>query len=97
MHEARYLRPLLDWVGEVAVYDLEIPLEGYRYVVVSALSEGLPKPETFIFGADGPEGLVNDWRELPGSLQGDMDHAAALARAGYVLVQDVPEKDDVPL
>lgn len=73
------------------LYRLSEPLEGNEYVVVSAatvshisLFNG-PGPETYIFGADR-DGDVIDWMDLPGSAQGDLDHEAALNRAGYEVI-----------
>lgn len=75
-----------------------IPPKGFRYVVVSAISNifGL---ETFIFGVDGTEeailksiettGDVNNMlnmSELPGSYRNDMNHETALNGAGYTLL-----------
>lgn len=76
-------------------YRLSPPLEGNEHVRVSAvdLSETpfvsdiavfLPGAgiETYIFPAD-ERGEVTDWGELPGSYRGGLDHAKALAGAGY--------------
>ena len=40
--------------------------------------------ETFIFGADS-DGVITEWRELPGSYQGGHSHIQALIRAGYTV------------
>lgn len=59
------------------------------FVVVSAVTpipgaaSGEPGgPETYIFEAD-EDGEIENFDELVGSAQGDLDIAAALRRAGY--------------
>lgn len=52
------------------------------HVVVSANNVPFGGPETYIFPSDA-DGNVEDWLELPGSFKGGMDHAEALANAGY--------------
>lgn len=64
------------------LYQLSEPLEGHYYVVVSANNVPYSGPETYIFGADS-SGDISDWGELHGSFRGDMDHDAALKKAGY--------------
>lgn len=71
--------------GDARLYQLSEPLEGHDYVVVSAVDDtrGIyPICETYIFGADS-SGHITDWGELPGSFQGDTNHAVALEGAGY--------------
>jgi hypothetical protein len=92
MNIAHKIKSLDDFRGEAFLFRMEPPLEGYPYVVVSAINpkimEGMGQfkdlfqPETYIFGAD-PDGTVLDWHELPGSFQGAMDIPRALAQAGY--------------
>lgn len=70
--------------GDARLYRLNEPLNGYQYVVVSAVDE---RPahrlhETYIFGADHT-GKVIDWGELEGSYKGGTDHEEALRGAGY--------------
>lgn len=55
-----------------------------RYVVVSAVSVPFSGPETYIFRSDR-HGNVTRWNELPGSFRGSLDHAQALAYAGYAI------------
>lgn len=43
--------------------------------------------ETYIFEADAT-GEVMDWVELPGSFQGEINHAKALANMGYNKVRN---------
>ena len=72
------------WIGDARLYRLSEPLDGFDYVVVSAVHSYGP-PETYIFGSDDSGGET-DWSDLPGSFQGAMDHARALEGAGYVTV-----------
>ena len=69
-------------------YALSEPLDGYRFVVVSALHHK-DGPETYIFPSDD-KGEIFDWGELTGSYRGGTDHAEALRRAGYVIRQASP-------
>jgi len=78
---ATLIRPLRGGISKSALYRLSQPLHGYSYVVVSALNDKHAH-ETYIFGADA-KGKILDWVELPGSLRGADDHAAALQGAGY--------------
>lgn len=67
--------------GDVRLYRLSEPLNGYLYVRVSAVDHG--RAETYIFGADADGNGVSS--ELPGSFKGAMDHHEALKRAGYTI------------
>lgn len=67
-------------------YRLSAPLEGYKYVVVSAANTFDHGPETYIFGADR-DGEITDWNELEGSFVGGLDHERALEGAGYQVVR----------
>lgn len=64
------------------VYQLDPPLSGHEYVVVSAAIVPLSGPETYIFPSDAA-GTVTAWGELDGSYRGGLDHAEAMRRAGY--------------
>lgn len=70
-----------------SLYQLDPPLEGHEFVVVSAVNVPSSGPETYIFGAD-KEGRIVDWSELDGSFRGGLDHVAALENAGYEIVRD---------
>ncbi|GAA4762320.1 hypothetical protein [Microbacterium gilvum] len=82
------------WSGDARLYRLEPPLPAqdwdgnetggeYSQVIVSAVVvQYTGKPETYIFPATA-DGEIASWNELPGSFQGDLDHAAALRGAGY--------------
>lgn len=83
---ATLLRRLDTEFGDVRLYRLSEPLDGYLYVTVSAVDHG-GRPETFIFGADADGNRVSS--ELPGSLPGALDHAAALESAGYAMTGGV--------
>ena len=54
----------------------------YGYVVVSACDTADAGPETYIFPAY-PNGVIADWIEMAGSINGVLDHDAALTKAGY--------------
>lgn len=80
-----------------AVYRLEPPVTGNNgqpceYVLCSAayappFRNVLPaQRETYIFPCS-VAGDVLDWEELPGSQRGTLEHAAALERAGYTIVE----------
>ena len=76
-----------DGTGEGRVYELTPPLDGHKYVWVSAVVA----PETFIFPSNR-RGDVSDWGELPGSIKGVLDHEAALKEAGYTVVKPKAKK-----
>jgi len=77
--------------GDQRVYQLDPPLEGHEFVVVSAVE--LPASvhrlgqscETYIFPSDGEE--VIEYMDLPGSIKNTMDHEEALKEAGYEIVE----------
>lgn len=70
--------------GHAAVYHCQPPLNGYNYVVVSAVHNA-DVHETYIFGSDN-KGEILKWQELDGSYKAGVDHAQALAIAGYYLL-----------
>jgi hypothetical protein len=78
----RITKELTGWRGEARLYQLDPPLNGHKYVVVSATVVDYSGAETYIFGADR-DGRVTDWGELPGSFQGGTDHEGALRNVGY--------------
>lgn len=67
-----------------ALYKLSKPLEGHKYVVVSAANVVFSGPETYIFGANA-KGEVTDWIDLEGSYRGGFSHEKALSNAGYTV------------
>lgn len=70
------------------VYEVEPPINGSKYVWVSALDRAFDtaRPETFIFTCD-MAGNVTDWMEVrPGSFTGGADIEKALHSAGYEIV-----------
>jgi len=75
------IKKLTGFTGNAALYRLDPPLDGNVFVVVSATDKYV-EAETYIFAAD-ETGNVIDWGELDGSFRGDLDHAKALANAGY--------------
>lgn len=70
--------------GDVRLYRLSVPLNGFEFVTVSAVDHG--HPETYVFGSD-ESGSIGESYELPGSLPGALDHAKALERAGYIVAE----------
>lgn len=70
------------YTGDVHLYRLDPPLDGNEYVVVAAAVRFASGPKTCIFAAD-EVGRVTDWRALPGSFRGALDHERALRNAGY--------------
>ena len=96
MAKAKLVKELRrDERGHAAVYELSEPLDGNKFVVVSAVDLGAeahildsvfgnPRAscETYIFAAD-ENGNVSEWGELDGSFKGGKDHARALRGAGY--------------
>jgi len=77
-------RRVKNMAGDARLYRLNEPLNGYDYVVVSAVDERPARRlcETYIFGSDYL-GQIGNWGELAGSYQGGSDHEEALRRAGY--------------
>lgn len=82
--------------GDARLYELSEPVEYSSYdfetgeydrldtphVIVSGVGTMFSGEETYIFPAN-ESGTVLDWGELPGSFQGYIDHAEALAGMGY--------------
>lgn len=81
--KATFIKQLTGFRGDARLYKLE---DG-RHVVVSGIQSAFDtiQPETFIFPAD-ENGTILDWGELPGSFRGAVDHARALDRAGFTIV-----------
>ena len=75
--------------GYQRLYRMDPPLEGYEYVVASAVMV-LDEPEVYLFPAD-PDGSITDWGELEGSLKGTLIHEQALQAAGYSIAADEPD------
>lgn len=86
MKTAKCIHALLPgFRGSASLYELDPPLEGSKYVVVSAVLVLFTGPETYIFKSD-ERGNVEDWTELPGSFRGDTNHQEALRNAGYQII-----------
>lgn len=81
METATKVRDLENFTGKAALYKLSDRLEGFDYVVVSAVLAPYTH-ETYIFGAD-ENGEVLEWGELPGSERDVYSHEKALNNAGY--------------
>ena len=84
---AKFLRRVNpDVRGDQQLYRVTPRLEGYEYVVASAVDLGGLNPalgqEVYLFGSD-EHGEVQSWGELTGSLKGTMRHEDALENAGY--------------
>jgi hypothetical protein len=80
---ATLVRNISSSVSRQALYHLEPPLEGYEYVVVSAVNND-SAAETFIFGSN-KEGVIVGYTALKGSESNPVSHARALLNAGYRL------------
>jgi hypothetical protein len=80
----RDIEPMNDRVDRQTLYEMTPPLEGNRFVVVSAAHVPYSGPETYIFPAD-EDGEVTTFRELDGSYKGGLSHKKALEDAGYVI------------
>lgn len=96
---ATFIRDLTgaDSVTKASLYKLDPPIDcgglfddgepdTSTYVRVSAANVPFGGPETYIFASDD-QGAVTNWSELEGSYKGGLDHVAALAGAGYEVVQ----------
>lgn len=64
------------------VYVCDPPLDGHRYVVVSAVEVAGSGAETYIFPSN-QDGKIVSWTELTGSQRGTLSHEKALKSAGY--------------
>lgn len=89
MKTATYVGQANGMRTDARIYRLNPPLEdsGAELVIVSALDEGGRLRETFIF-ACSEDGEPADLGELPGSIGGVADHAAALRGLGYAIVEE---------
>jgi hypothetical protein len=80
---ATFLAKLDGFRGDARLYQLDVPLEGSTYVVVSQTRDTpITGPETYIFPSD-PDGNIRTWSELPGSTKGVCSHEEVLSYAGY--------------
>lgn len=82
---ARFVKDIIGWTGNAKLYRVDPPIDDSPHVIVSATVAPFSGPETYIFAASG-EGRVISWGELTGSYRGGLDHAVALAGAGYEIV-----------
>ena len=71
------------FMGEAVLYLLNPPLEGWRYVVSSAVSNAYVS-ETMVFPADA-DGNVVAWNDL--AISGRVDPEAPLIANGYTIVR----------
>lgn len=86
--KAKYIKSLTGWTGHASLYELDPPLRGHKYVIVSATFVPFDNgPETYIFPAF-KNGKPKDMMELPGSFKGELDQEKALRNAGYKRVLD---------
>ena len=60
------------------------------YVIVSAVLAPYSGPETYIFPA-AEDGRALSMLEMSGSFKGALDHAQALANAGYLIAPQLPD------
>ena len=82
--KATLIKNLTGFRGDARLFQLDPPLDGIKYVVVSGIECAVDtgRPETYIFKANS-RGEITDWCELDGSFRGAVDHARALKGAGY--------------
>lgn len=81
MKTYKFIRNMVEMRGDKKLWKLSPPLEGYTYVITSAINNSIAH-ETFIFPAN-KDGLTIDWRELKGSTRNTTNHEKALNNAGY--------------
>ena len=81
---AKQIKTLDGWNSDAVLFELSVPLEGYKYVVVSTVNA--IGPETYIFGSKDPDGKDVDMSELLGSFRGSKSHTMVLENAGYEIV-----------
>jgi hypothetical protein len=82
---AKEIRRIAGMRGDARLYELSRPLEGHRYVIVSATC-AYSGPETYIFPArkDATDCKgIKSWGDLNGSYRGGLNHGQALRNAGY--------------
>lgn len=81
---ARRLRALLrgNWTGLAALYEVEPPLSGERFVVISTTVAQVTGIETAILPATS-RGEIKDWTKPISVLRGCVNHRKALAEYGY--------------
>ncbi len=82
MKKAKLVKHIDDWISDARLYRLSTPLQGNKYVIVSAVVAFGSGAETYIFPAD-KDGNALNMLELEGSFRGALDHAQALENAGY--------------
>jgi hypothetical protein len=82
---AKQIAVITDWKSDARVFELSEPLDGHKFVIVSAVDAMFSGPETYIFPAvaKGEDWEASDMGELDGSFRGDLNHAEALRNAGY--------------
>ena len=95
-------KPQGHWRGTALLYrvdppmpytsiDMDVPSsymhDTTEFVIVSAVTLRFPETgdETYIFPADA-DGNVLGWEEIKGSMRGTLNHAEALAAAGYTTI-----------
>lgn len=92
------------WHGKADLYQVTPPLRGYTTVLVSTVDEavriqasGAPEfgVETLIFGTEG-EDLLFDSHDIAGGW-GSVNHADALAEAGYRITEARLTSSPAPL
>lgn len=77
----------INQVGAIQrLYKTNPPLDGNKYVIVSAVMAILSGPETFIFPSN-KDGDITEFGELNGSYKGGLSHQIALENAGYEVIE----------
>ncbi len=93
---AKEIRKIDGWTADARLFKLSEPVpygwdwdeentKGLTdYVIISAALVPFSGAETYIFPAK-KDGTAIEMLEMPGSFQGGLDHAAAIAGAGWAL------------
>lgn len=98
---ATFIRCLNDWRGDARLYKVEPSYEGNDHLIVSGAvvidhpvialasifgANPARESETFIFPASA-DGEAISMMEMKGSISGEINHAKALANAGYAIAE----------
>ena len=85
--KAKKLKDITGWKGAAACYEVDPPIGGHKFVIVSAVASAFDtgEPETFIFKAN-EEGECISFLDLAGSQRGICDQSKVLEDLGYEIV-----------
>ena len=91
---ATFVKQIPKGKGDMRLYHCDTGGCLPEYVIVSAVNAVFSGPETYIFEAND-KGEVVDYGELEGSFRGELNHAKALANAGYSIVIEAEFDDKI--